>query len=212
MAALPPGVEVVAAAKARSPQEIIEAISAGINIIGENYLQEAEAVFKVIGREYQGKKIAWHLIGHLQTNKAKKAVELFDLIETVDSKHLAQAIDRCAAQMGKVMPILIEINSAREVQKNGVLPEAAETLIREIAAYKNIKIMGLMTMGPYSENPADLRPAFVLTKNLFDSIKSQSIPGVEMHYLSMGMSDSYQIAIEAGANLVRIGSNIFGPR
>jgi pyridoxal phosphate enzyme (YggS family) len=212
LAALPPAVAVVAAAKTRTPQEILEAVAAGVTIIGENYVQEAEAAFKVVGREYQGRRIFWHLLGRLQTNKAKRAVELFDLIETVDSEPLARAIDRCAAAAGKVMPILVEINSARETQKSGILPEDAEGLVRKIAGLPNIRVMGLMTMGPYSENPEDLQPAFALTKKIFEQIKLHPIPNVEMRFLSMGMSDSYRVAIEEGANLVRIGTAIFGER
>ncbi|MBU0686715.1 MAG: YggS family pyridoxal phosphate-dependent enzyme [Candidatus Margulisbacteria bacterium] len=204
---LPPGVELVAAAKTRTPQEIQEAVNAGIIIIGENYVQEAEEAFGVVGN-----KAKWHFIGHLQTNKVKKAVQIFDVIETVDSLRLAKEIDKRSAVIGKVMSVLIEINSGKEQQKTGVLPETAEELIRQIAALKNVKIIGLMTMGPFSENPEDSRPYFVVTKQLFDKMKSLNIPNVEMKYLSMGMSSSYGVAIEEGANLVRIGTKIFGER
>jgi len=204
---LPAGVELVAAAKTRTPEEILEALEAGVKLIGENYVQEGEAA-----RQAVGDRAKWHFIGHLQKNKVKKAVNLFDMIETVDSASLAAEIDKRCAQIGKVMPILIEINSGREEQKAGVFPEAAEPLIREISTFQHIKVMGLMTMGPRFGDPEDSRPYFVETKKIFDNIKQLQIPGVEMRYLSMGMTNSYKVAIEEGANLVRIGSKIFGAR
>ena len=204
---LPEGVELVGAAKTRTPGEIQEAVDAGVRIVGENYVQEAERAFKVIG-----KRVKWHLIGPLQRNKAKKAVEIFDMIETVDSVKIAREINKRCKVIGKVMPLLIEINSGREEQKAGVFPEDVLELIREISALSNIKIMGLMTMGPRFGNLEDSRPYFIETKKIFGKIKSLNLPGVEMKYLSMGMTNSYKVAIEEGANIVRIGTLIFGPR
>ena len=204
---LPAGVELVAAAKTRQPSEILEAAEAGVKIIGENYVQEAERAY-----EAAGNRVKWHFIGHLQKNKVKKAVRIFDMIETVDSSELAREIDKRCTQIGKVMPILIEINSGREEQKAGVLPEKAEQLIREISAYQNIKVMGLMTMGPFAGDPEDSRPYFVETRKIFERIDQLQLPNVDMRYLSMGMTNSYKIAIEEGANIVRIGSKIFGER
>ncbi len=204
---LPAGVELVAAAKTKTPAEILEAVEAGIKIIGENYVQEAAEAFAVVGR---GGK--WHFIGHLQTNKAKKAVEIFDMIETVDSLDLAREIDKRSRNAGKVMPVLIEINSGEEEQKFGVRPKDAEALIREIAPLQNIRIEGLMTMGPFEGDPEDARPYFKITKQLFDAFKALALPGVEMKWLSMGMTNSYPVAIEEGTNMVRIGTKIFGPR
>jgi pyridoxal phosphate enzyme (YggS family) len=204
---LPDTVQLVAAAKTRQPREIQEAIEAGVGIIGENYVQEAAAAREVIGD-----RVRWHFIGHLQKNKAKKAVEIFDMIETVDSAELAREIDRRCARAGKTMPVLVEINSGRETQKAGVFPEDAERLITEISPLKNIRVMGLMTMGPFSGDPEDARPYFVATKKVFDAIKKLKLPNVEMKYLSMGMTNSYKIALEEGANIVRIGSRIFGER
>jgi pyridoxal phosphate enzyme (YggS family) len=204
---LPAGVELVAAAKTRTAEEVMAAVEAGIKIIGENYIQEAEAIYPAVGN-----KARWHFIGHLQKNKVKKAVKLFDMIETVDSVELAQEIDRRCARMGKVMPVLVEINSGREKQKSGVLPEKAEELIKAISVLPNIKLMGLMTMGPRFGNPEDSRPYFVATKKIFERIKALAIANVEMKYLSMGMTNSYPVALEEGANLVRIGTLIFGER
>jgi len=207
LAELPTGVELVAAAKTREPEELLEAMQSGVKIIGENYVQEAEKKYEVVGE-----KVRWHFIGHLQKNKVKKAVRIFDMIETVDSVEIAKEIDKRCSQIDKVMPILIEINSGREEQKSGVLPENAEQLIREISGLQHIEVMGLMTMGPRFGDPEDSRPYFVETRKIFDKIKKLNIPDIGMRYLSMGMTNSYKIAIEEGANMVRIGTKIFGER
>lgn len=204
---LPPGVQLVGAAKTRTPEEILEAVDAGLEIIGENYVQEAEAAFAVVGH-----RVKWHLIGHLQRNKVKKAVPIFDMIETVDSMKLAREIDKVCLKMDRTMPVLIEINSGEEEQKAGVLPSSAASLIREIATLERVKVRGLMTMGPFTGDPEDARPYFQITRELFQEIAGLGIPGVEMKYLSMGMSNSYKVALEEGANLVRIGTRIFGER
>jgi len=203
---IPEDVSVVAAAKNRTPREIQEATDAGIKIVGENYVQEAEEAFAALR-----KKVKWHFIGHLQKNKVKKAVKIFDLIETVDSVELVEEINKRCASMGKVMPVLCEVNIAKEEKKSGVFPEEVEKLIRKISTLKHIKVLGLMTMGPFFENPKDIRPYFKKTREIFEEIKKKSIPNVEMKYLSMGMSSSYKIAIEEGASIVRIGTKIFGP-
>ena len=204
---LPDGVQLVAAAKARKPEEILKAIEAGVKIVGENYVQEAERAYEVIGN-----KAKWHFIGHLQKNKVKKAVKIFDMIETIDSFEIAKEIDKRCAQIGKIMPVLIEVNIGREEQKSGVLPENSEQLVKEISALPNISVMGLMTMGPLSANPEDSRPHFVEMKKLFEKIKKLNLSNIEMKYLSMGMTNSYKIAPEEGANIVRIGTKIFGER
>jgi pyridoxal phosphate enzyme (YggS family) len=204
---LPEGVELEAAAKTREPREILEAIAAGITIVGENYVQEADTARREIGG-----KVVWHFIGHLQKNKVKKAVELFDVIETVDSAGIAGEIDKRCTQTGKIMPVFIEVNSGREPQKHGIYPERAEALIGEIAALQHIHVMGLMTMGPLTGNDREIRACFRETKEVFERIKHLNLPCVEMRYLSMGMTDSYRIALEEGANIIRIGSLIFGAR
>ena len=202
---LPDGVELVAASKARTLGEIQEAIDAGVKIIGENYVQEAGRAYSVIGN-----KVKWHFIGYLQKNKVKNTVSVFDMIETVDSVEIAGEIDKRCTQIGKVMPVLVEINSGREAQKSGVLPENAEQLITGISSLQNIKVKGLMTMGTRFRDPEDSRPSFVETKNIYEQIKRLNLPNVEMKCLSMGMTNSYQIALEEGANIVRIGTKIFG--
>ena len=201
---IPAGIDLVAAVKGRQIQDIKEAIDAGIKIIGENYIQEAESLYPAVGNRVQR-----HFIGHLQKNKVKKAVLLFDMIETVDSIDLAAEIDKRCHEIDKIMPVLIEINSGREPQKAGAFPENVTSLVHEISGLSHVRVMGLMTMGPFTANPESLRPCFAETKLIFDRLQKLDLPNVEMKYLSMGMSDSYRIAIEEGANIVRIGSKIF---
>jgi pyridoxal phosphate enzyme (YggS family) len=207
-AEIPEGVQVVAAAKTRTPEEIREAAQAGIKIIGENYVKEAREVYDLVGT-----RVKWHFIGILQKhNVRRKALEIFDMVESVDSLETAREIDRKCAQIGKIMPILIEVNSGREPQKSGVFPEGVEQLVREISGLRNIKVMGLMTMGPRFGNPEASRPYFVETRRIFEKIEGLKLPNVEMKYLSMGMTNSYRIALEEGANIIRIGTKIFGER
>lgn len=216
MAGLPPQTELVVAAKGRNPGEVLEAVEAGAGIIGENYVQEAEAM----RREANG-GAKWHLIGHLQRNKVTMAVRVFDMIQTVDSVSIAREIDRRCGEISKTMPVLIEVNSGREPQKAGVLPEDVEALVREIAPLHNLKVMGLMTMGPVpppllaphlDRGGKEMRPYFALTRSIYDSLARLPLPNVEMKYLSMGMSHSYLVAIEEGANMIRLGREIFGER
>lgn len=197
----------MAAAKTRTPAEILEAVEAGVQVIGENYVQEAERAYAVVGN-----RAKWHFIGHLQRNKVKKAVGLFDMIETVDSYAIAREIDKRCAEIGKVMPVLLEVNIGKEPQKSGALPENTEQLVKDISALPSVKVMGLMTLGPLSEDPEDSRPYFTAMKKLFARLKELNLPNVEMKYLSMGMTSSYQIAPGEGANIVRIGTKIFGKR
>jgi len=204
---LPQGVHLEGAAKTRTPEEVLEAIDAGLEIIGENYVQEAVKAFEVVGD-----RAKWHMIGHLQRNKAKKAVAVFDMIETVDSMKLAREINKCCGKIGKTMEILIEINSGEESQKAGVRPGDALSLVKEISELENIRIMGLMTMGPFAGDPEESRPYFQKTRVIYEEMKQINLPGVKMEILSMGMSNSYKVAIEEGANLVRIGTNLFGER
>ncbi|UCH12020.1 MAG: YggS family pyridoxal phosphate-dependent enzyme [Candidatus Omnitrophota bacterium] len=204
---LPDTVELVAAAKGRNPQEILEAVEAGVKIIGQNYAQEAQNAFEIIKS-----RAKQHFIGHLQKNKVRKAVKIFDMIETVDSIKIAEEIDKASAQIHKIMQVLIEINSGKEQQKFGVFPEEAEQLVRRLSQLKNIKIMGLMTMGPMFGDPEEARRYFIETRKIFDRIKALNIPNADIKYLSMGMSNSYKVAISEGANIVRIGTKIFGER
>jgi len=208
LAELPDGVEVVAAVKTRTPEEILEAVQAGIKIVGENYVKEAREAYGLVQR-----RAKWHFIGTFQKhNVRRKVLEMFDMIESVNSLEIAREIDKRCAQINKIMPILIEVNSGREPQKSGVLPEDVAQLIREISSLRNIKVMGLMTMGPRFGNPEDSRSYFAETRRIFDQIKGLPLPNVEMKYLSMGMTNSYKVALEEGANIIRIGTKIFGER
>jgi PLP dependent protein len=201
---LPDSVKLVAVAKSRTPEAVLEAVNAGVQIIGENYVQEAERAYAAVGD-----RVKWHFIGHLQHNKVKKAVGLFDVIETVDSVEIAWEIDRRCTQVGRTMQVLIEVNSGREKQKTGVFPENVETLVKEISVLPNIRVVGLMTIGPLLDNPEEARPYFAATRKLLEKIKGLNLGNVEMKYLSMGMTYSYQVAIEEGANIVRLGRKIF---
>ena len=197
----------IAAAKTRSLVEVEAAVQAGVTHIGYNYVQEALPIIQTIGNQAK-----WHMIGHLQRNKAKVAVQYFDMIETVDSWRLAQTLDRRCANIGKTMPILIEINSGRESNKTGVMPEAVDALVEQICELEHIRVEGLMTMGPRFGDPEDSRPYFKATRDVFERLASKNLPNTTMQYLSMGMSNSYRIAIEEGANIIRIGTKLFGER
>ncbi|MCM8757211.1 MAG: YggS family pyridoxal phosphate-dependent enzyme [Candidatus Omnitrophica bacterium] len=204
---LPSGVTLVAATKTRTVEEIQEAIEAGVKVIGENYVQEAAKKQMVLGRG-----VKWHCIGHLQTNKAEQAVRLFDLIQTLDSWKLAEELNKRAFKKGLILPVLVEVNSGREPQKSGVFPEDVLIFVEKLSRLSNLSVQGLMTMGPLTEKPEEVRPFFRLTKDIFTEIERKQIPGVKMQFLSMGMSDTWRIAVQEGANMVRIGTAIFGPR
>ena len=207
LSSLPENVTLVAAAKTRTADEVRAAIAGGVKVLGYNYAQEAEQIRAQIAAD-----VKWHMIGHLQRNKVKKVIPFIDMIETVDSERLAETIARLCREAGRIMPVLIEINSGRENAKNGVMPEEALPLIRSISKYDHIRVQGLMTMAPYTVEPEESRPYFRQTRQLFDHIAQENMQNVEMRYLSMGMSDSYLVAVEEGANMVRIGTKLFGPR
>ncbi len=201
---LPEQVTLLAAVKTRTPQEIQAAWEAGIRCFGHNYVQEARDMLPQIGFQSE-----WHLIGHLQRNKAGQAVELFDMLETLDSTKLANELEKRCAQQNKILPVLIEVNSGREANKDGALPEDVDGLVELLADLPHLRLQGLMTMGPLTGDPRLAKPYFQTTSRIFNQIK-RSDP--EIRWLSMGMSHSYRVAIEEGANLVRIGTALFGPR
>lgn len=210
---VPSGVTVVAAAKGRTAAEVKAVLQAGIRHVGHNYVQEARAMIPDMrAEEAESEDVTWHMIGHLQRNKVKRAIQLFDVIDTVDSWRLARALERRCEAAGQVMPVLIEINSGREASKTGVLPRDVDDLIERLNDLHSIRVQGLMTMGPRFGDPEKARPFFQATRAAFERISARNLPNIEMRYLSMGMSNSYQIAIEEGANVVRIGTKIFGPR
>jgi pyridoxal phosphate enzyme (YggS family) len=178
-----------------------------VEIIGENYVQEARRKI-----EKMGEVVEWHLIGRLQTNKAKYAVRLFDMIHSIDRMELASELDQRARTAGRMMKVLIEVNVAGEKTKSGIPIAEAPALIRAVAPLPNLSIRGLMTMPPWFDDPEEARPCFKALRDLRDRIAAESIPRVEMRELSMGMTGDYAVAIEEGATIVRIGRGIFGER
>lgn len=197
----------VAVTKNHDVEAMREAIDAGAAVIGENRVQEASQKYAVLDRN-----VTWHLIGHLQTNKVKHAVKIFDMIESVDSIKLAEAINKETAKLGKVQKILVQVNLVKEASKTGVYLEDLPELLTAIDGMDNLKLMGLMFIAPIAENPEDVRPMFNQMYNLFIKVQKMPLAHADIKYLSMGMTHDYQIAIEEGANIVRVGTAIFGPR
>ena len=204
---IPEHVILLAAAKTRTVAEVKAAYEGGIRFFGHNYVREAQAMLEEVDF-----KAEWHMIGHLQRNKAKDAINIFDMIETLDSIKLAEELEKRCASADRIMDVLIEINSGAEDEKSGILPEELHPLAEATARMQHLHLCGLMTMGPLTDEPARARPYFVKTRKLFDALKSSNFPGVDMQVLSMGMSGSYRVAIEEGSTLVRLGTAIFGPR
>lgn len=204
----PHTVKLVAVSKTQSVDRVKEGISAGISIVGENYIQEAKEKYNALYRE----PVIWHFIGHLQSNKAKYAVRMFDLIHSVDSLKLVAELDKQAAKIGKTQKILIQVNISQESSKSGTIPGDTLELIRSAAEYKHVGICGLMTMPPFFDAPELARPYFSSLRKLSEQIANENISGISMKELSMGMSGDFQTAIEEGATLVRIGTAIFGER
>lgn len=196
----------LAVSKTVEPDRIKEAVALGLTELGENKPQEICRKFT----ELEGVK--WHQIGHLQTNKVRSIIDKVCLIHSVDSLKLAEEIDKRAAQHDIVMPILIEINIGDEESKHGVSYDEAEALVYEIAELEHIIVKGLMCVAPYVENPEQNRELFAKMRKLFIDIGAKNIHNVNMEYLSMGMTNDYEVAVEEGANIVRIGTGIFGAR
>ena len=193
-------VELVCVTKEASLDEIQEVLALGVHALGENRIQDAIAKRRVIGD-----RAKWHLVGHLQTNKVKDAVSMFSLIHSVDSVRLAEAIDREAEKAHKVQDILVQVNTSGEKTTFGVTPEALKVFLKDISIYSNIMILGLMTIAPEFENPELARPCFQKLRILRDKINN-------LQLLSMGMSNDFEVAIEEGSNMVRVGRAIFNPK
>ena len=204
---LPPQVTLLAAAKTRTVEEVKAAFDAGIRCFGHNYVQEARTM--IAGVDF---KAEWHMIGHLQRNKAGGAVELFNMIESLDSIRLANEIEKRCAEQNKTLEVLIEVNSGAEEDKTGTLPDDVAELAEAVSSLPHLRLTGLMTMGPLSGEAELARPYFRKARELFEQLKNNHLPNSEMRVLSMGMSGSYQVAIEEGATMVRIGTLLFGPR
>jgi len=201
-------IRLVAVSKTCSTEAIRAAATAGVTDIGENYIQEAREKHELL----QDVPVKWHLIGHLQTNKARYAVRMFDLVHTVDSFRLALELDRCARKLNKVQAVLIQVNVAGEATKSGIPPEQALPLVKEMAALECVQVQGLMTMPPFFNEPERVRPFFAELRRLRERIRQQAVPNVCMDELSMGMTGDFEAAVAEGATLVRIGTAIFGDR
>ena len=213
---IPDYVTIVVSCKTKTAEQIEEAIDAGATDIGENYVQEAGQMYSTLRKK--ATKVRWHMIGHLQTNKINKALRVFDVIQTVDSLEKAAAIDkRVESARRKIVPVFIEINIGSEDSKAGIKPEEyepfeqyIEKLVSNMSKLEHLSIEGLMTMGPRFGNPEDSRSYFSRMRRIFEKIKALGLPNVDMKYLSMGMTNSYRVAIEEGSNMIRIGTAIFG--
>lgn len=203
----PDNIHLVAVSKTVPANRVREAIEAGVTILGENYVQEARNKFNVLGTF----PVSWHFIGHLQSNKAKYAVRLFDLIHSVDTLKLARELNKQANKVNKIQAVLIQINISKEPSKSGSDIENAANLLKDIVLLENLSVKGLMAMPPFFNNPEKARPYFSALRNLRDQILKAS-PGVVLNELSMGMTGDFEVAIEEGATFVRIGTAIFGER
>jgi PLP dependent protein len=189
---------------------VIEAVEAGARALGENRAREAAEKFAALGRKVNGRPVTWHFIGYLQTNKVKTIIELADLIHSVDRLDLAQEIDKRARAAGKIQPVLIEVNIGGEESKAGVRPAAVSGLARAVVGLPNLQLRGLMTMAPVVEDPEETRPLFAELREIQDELAATVEPGCRE--LSMGMTDDFEIAVEEGATIVRVGRAIMGAR
>ena len=200
-------IEVVAVSKTRNVREIEAAYACGLRLVGENRIQEAAAK-----RPQVAAPLAWHFVGHLQTNKAGPAVELFDLVHSVDSARLARALSRRAAPTDRPIEVLLQVNTAGRQRQAGVTPDQLVDLVAALAPLPHLRIRGLMTIAAHSENEAAVRGCFRALRELGEKVAQCKFAGVSMDYLSMGMSGDFELAIAEGANLLRLGTAIFGPR
>lgn len=197
----------VAVSKTKPVEMIEEVMTAGIVDFGENKPQELRDKYEVLPQN-----LRFHMIGHLQTNKIKYVIDRVVLIHSIDSIHLAEAVNAEAKKHNRIMPVLVEVNVAQEESKSGFLAEKTENAIREIAKLSNIRVEGLMTIAPFVENAEENRQYFVKLRKLSVDIAAKNIDNVTMHHLSMGMTGDYEVAIEEGATMVRVGTGIFGER
>lgn len=203
----PAEILLVGVSKTVEVERIRQALAAGLPALGENRVQEAKEKIEVLGRP-----VLWHLVGTLQTNKARDAVRLFDLIHSLDRPELARELDRRARTQGKVVEALVEVNLGGEATKGGVVPTELKAFFAEIASLEGVRVKGLMAIPPLVEDPEASRPWFRQLRELRDVAASWGVPGIELDQLSMGMSADFEVAIEEGATMVRVGTAIFGPR
>jgi pyridoxal phosphate enzyme (YggS family) len=203
----PDDIKIIAVSKTVEPARIIEAIDSGITDFGENWAQELRDKYDQVDRE-----CSWHFIGHLQTNKVKYIIDKVGLLHSLDRLELAKELQKRAANIERILPVLVQVNIAEEESKFGIHANELREFLEKIKQFPNIKVKGLMTMAPFAENPQDVRWVFSDLRKLLIDIKAESVDNRDMEYLSMGMSDDFELAIEEGSNMVRIGSSIFGKR
>ncbi|OAG27393.1 YggS family pyridoxal phosphate-dependent enzyme [Thermodesulfatator autotrophicus] len=203
----PEEIKLLGASKTQPPEKIREAFEAGLSLFGENYVQEAKKKKEALA----DLPLTWHLIGYLQRNKARDAIKIFDLIETVDRKAIAAELEKRAARHEKIIPVFIEVNVGGEETKAGVAPEDLPALVEYVLSLSHLSLEGLMTIPPYRENPEDVRPFFVRLRELKEDIERR-FPEAKLRELSMGMSHDFHVAVEEGATIVRVGTALFGPR
>ncbi len=204
----PETIRLVAVSKTMAINTVEQAIRAGATILGENFIQESRKKIDALS----SCPVSWHFIGHLQTNKAKYAVKLFDLIHSVDSLKLAIELDKRAININKIQQVLLQVNISKESSKSGVSVSNAITLLKDISRLENLSVRGLMTMPPFFNDAGKVRPYYIALRDLRDQIREEAIPNISMEELSMGMTGDFEVAIEEGATLVRIGTAIFGKR
>ncbi len=203
----PAAIRLIAVSKTKPVSMIREAVAAGVTDLGENYIQEArEKIPQIAG------PVHWHFIGHLQKNKAKYAAALFEWVHTIDRVEIADALNRRAGMEGRTLKVLIEVNVGRETSKSGVLEEGLIPLVEHVSTCSNLSLKGLMVIPPLATEPEEAREYFIKTRRLSEEVASRHIPGVSMDELSMGMTSDFEVAIEEGATMVRVGTAIFGPR
>jgi PLP dependent protein len=207
----PESITLMAVSKTVDPERILQAFEAGIRVFGENRVQEFESKRPKLG---DLKDSRWHLIGHLQSNKSGRAVELFDAVDSVDSLRLAERLDRAAGALNRVLPVLIEINVGDEQSKSGLPLDSPDldSLLLGVAKLEHIEVQGLMAVPPFAADPNASRPYFRLLRDLRDTIAARRLPRVAMDTLSMGMSHDFEVAIEEGSTCVRVGTALFGER
>ena len=204
----PDEITLIAVSKTKSPDMVRRAAGAGLTVFGENYIQEARDKIETVSLS----GLSWHFIGHLQRNKAKYAVKLFDLIHTIDSLKLAKELDKQAEKIGKVQDVLIQVNTGMEESKSGIAEKDAMDLARDMSGLPHIKVKGLMTIPPFFDAPEKVTPFFRALSSLRNTIREKNIPNIQMSELSMGMTGDFEAAIKEGATYVRVGTAIFGRR
>ncbi|HHV62293.1 MAG TPA: YggS family pyridoxal phosphate-dependent enzyme [Firmicutes bacterium] len=206
----PEDVKLVAVTKGVSSEKVRQAIELGVNAIGENRVQEARAKLPAVGR---GPGVEWHMIGHLQTNKVRAALEIFDVIQSLDRWKLASELDAYGRKRGIPVNVLVQVKVSGEETKFGVHPSEVLDFVRRVAAeLPGLRVLGLMAIAPYFDDPEKTRPYFRQVRELGSAVEEARIPGVTMRYISMGMTNDFEVAIEEGSNMVRIGTGIFGQR